>query len=69
MMSAEGAGMAKSAGGLVKQSMQFTPEQWAWLQQRAAQTGSVSIAPVVRMLIQEAMIADREQSAEGERVA
>lgn len=55
--------MAKTAGGLVKQSMQFTPAQWAWLQARAAQLGSVSIAPVVRMVIQEAM--DAEQGRQG----
>lgn len=58
MMSAEGARMAETAGGLKKHSIQFTPSQWVWLQERAARTGSVSVAPVVRMVIQEAIDAE-----------
>lgn len=49
----------------VRGDINCTSAQWAWLQERAARTGSVSIAPVVRMVIQEAMDAEAKPE-EGE---
>jgi hypothetical protein len=46
--------MAETAGGLVKRSMQFRPEQLAWLQGRAAHRGQASIAAMVREVIDSA---------------
>lgn len=47
--------MAETSGGLVKRSIQFTPEQLAWLQDRARSKGRASVAAVVRELIDAAM--------------
>lgn len=57
-MRAEGAGMAETAGGLRKISIQFTRAQLAWLQARSERKGRIGIAPTVREVIQEAMNAE-----------
>jgi hypothetical protein len=69
MMSAEGAGMPETSGGLVKASIQVAREQWAWLRARADRKGRTSISAVIREMIDEARAAEREQATEGERVA
>lgn len=50
--------MAETPGGLRKISLQFTPEQMAWLQGRAARKGGASVASVVRELVSDAMTAE-----------
>lgn len=69
MMSAEGAGMPETSGGLVKASIQVAREQWAWLRARADRKGRTSISAVIREMLAEAMEAEREQPTESERVA
>lgn len=51
--------MAETAGGLRKISMQFTPDQMAWLRARSESKGRAGIAPVVREIVQSAMAAER----------
>ncbi len=53
--------MAETSGGLVKQSIQFTPEQMAWLQARAARRGQASVAAVVREAIDIVMQTEADQ--------
>lgn len=52
-----------TVGGLRKQSMAFTPEQWAWLEARSASMGRVPVAVVVRQLVQAAMDAEQTPKA------
>jgi plasmid stability protein len=61
--------MAETAGGLVKQSVQFTPEQMAWLQGRAAKRGQASVAAVVREVLDAAMATEQQAPAPLERVS
>lgn len=69
MMSAEGARMAETAGGLRKHSIQFTPKQLAWLQGQAQGRGIASVASVVRDLIDEAMSYTATEQATKREVA
>lgn len=39
----------------------FTPEQRAWLEGRADSAGAVTVAAVVRQLVQQAIDAERQQ--------
>lgn len=55
--------MAETAGGLVKRSMQFRPEQLAWLDARAQRRGGASSAAVLRELLDAAMDAERREKA------
>lgn len=57
--------MAETSGGLLKQSIQFTAAQLEWLQARARNRGSASVASVVRELIDEAK--DAESAAPAPR--
>lgn len=59
MMSAEGAPMTETSGGLRKISIQFTPAQMAWLHARSESKGRAGIAAVVREIVQDAMTAER----------
>jgi len=56
--------MAETDGGLVKQSVQFTPIQLAWLQSRAARRGQASVAAMVREVIDAAMQAEGAQQCQ-----
>lgn len=49
---------------LIGVSQQWTPEQMAWLRARAESSGVVSLAAVVRQIVQAAMDAERQQQAE-----
>jgi hypothetical protein len=44
--------------GLIRSSVQWTPEQYRWLQQRAERLGLRSVSAVARMVVQEAMNAE-----------
>lgn len=68
MMSAEGAGMAETAGGLRKISIQFTPEQMVWLQARSERRGGASIASLIREIVADTAAAesDAERVENGE---
>jgi hypothetical protein len=56
--------MAETAGGLVKRSMQFRPEQLAWLDARARRRGGASSAAVLRELIDTVMDAEAQACCE-----
>lgn len=61
--------MAETDGGLVKQSIQFTPTQFAWLQARSARRGQASIAAMVREVLDAAMNAEAAQQRDDEAAA
>lgn len=69
MMSAEGARMAETSGGLRKQSVQFTLAQMAWLQARARGRGRASVASILRELVDAAMRAECGDAPDVEAVA
>lgn len=50
--------MNDESEALVKASVQWTREQYLWLQERARRLGLRSISAVARMIVQEAMLAE-----------
>ncbi len=50
----------------IRSSVQWTPEQNAWLQARMRRLGLRSVAAVVSMLVQEAMTAEYRATAPDE---
>jgi hypothetical protein len=50
--------MAETSGGLRKISLQFTPDQMAWLRSRAARKGGASIAAVIREIVDDMIRAE-----------
>lgn len=46
---------------MLKVSQQWTPEQMAWLRARADASGIGTVAAVARMVVQQAMGAERAQ--------
>ncbi len=55
-----GGSVAETSGGLVKGSMQWTPEQHEWLQTESRRLGLASVSAVARMIVQAAMTAAQE---------
>lgn len=51
--------VSRTAGGLVKRSISFRPEQLRWLQEQAQVRGGSSVDSVVRELIRQAMAAEQ----------
>lgn len=52
------------AARLIKGSQQWTADQAAWLQARASSSGLGSVSAVARLIVQQAMDAERAQQAE-----
>lgn len=51
-MHGHGGHVAETSGGLVKQSIQLTPEQSAWLESESDRLGLRSVSAVVRLIVQ-----------------
>ena len=49
--------MAETSGGLVKTSMQWTPEQYEWLQAESRRLGLASVSATARLVVQAALAA------------
>lgn len=50
--------------GLIRGSVQWTPEQLLWLKVRAKRLGVRSVAAIARMVVQEAINAERTDARE-----
>lgn len=61
--------MAETAGGLIKMSIQVTPEQAAWLESESERLGLGSVAAVARFYLQAAMSAERGNDCRKESAA
>lgn len=46
---------------MIATNIQFTPEQMAWLRARVDSTNAVTLAAVVRQLVQSGMNAERQE--------
>ncbi len=57
-------GRPATRAGMLATSQQWTPEQRAWLEARAQRLGVGTVAAVARMLVQQAIEAERQQQAE-----
>lgn len=54
-MHGHGGHVAETSGGLVKMSIQVTPDQADWLESESARLGLGSVAAVARFYVQAAM--------------
>lgn len=56
-------GRPATRAGMVKSSQQWTPAQLAWLEARAQALGVGPVSAVARMIVQQAMDAERSEQA------
>lgn len=58
-----GRGRPATLAGMLKTNQQWTPEQSAWLRAKAQASGVGTVAAVARMVVQQAMDAERSEQA------